>query len=504
MTILDTFYLLFKSDADKSVEDVKKLQDQVDILAAKGKKRNEAENLAYVKSSRELKEKIQDNKNLVKETNEVGNSYVKMAEAIGGVITAYLGLSAIKSGIISATKMTNSLQIQSQWLGVNGEELSAWGKAVEQAGGSVEGLQGSIKALHDTYVKAGIPFPSNPFDALLKLAKQWQELGLSQAGKEQAGLKLGLDEGTILLLSKGPEAIRKIVDEQNKLLNVTQKDLESARELTKEWDKTATAVQGVYVKISTAITPAMTKLLGIVREIAGFLQTRPGGDAVVKRLFDKVLHPFYHDGSAPSTEQYGPPQQSGGRLPLGIRSNNPTNLQPGGRESVFSTPEDGIAAAANQLRRYGQRGINTLNSIISTWAPSSAGNNTAAYIAAVSKDTGFKPGQKLNLNNPEVLWNLINAMTRHENGMNPYTNSQIYKAISLGKNSLDLAGSSPFSSSNSITNSVGGAKTVNVAINAVNIQTQATDSKGIASSAANDLTSNLRSTLNNYADGILA
>ena len=96
---------------------------------------------------------------------------------------------------------------------------------------------------------------------------------------------------------------------------------------------------------------------------------------------------------------------------------NPLNLKvPGGTSGFqqFSAPEDGVAAAASQLRQYGAKGINTLSGVISTWAPPSDHNNTAAYIQAVAKSTGIDPNAPINLNDPNVVSTLIQHMAPME------------------------------------------------------------------------------------------
>ncbi|STL64749.1 putative lytic transglycosylase, catalytic [Escherichia coli] len=57
---------------------------------------------------------------------------------------------------------------------------------------------------------------------------------------------------------------------------------------------------------------------------------------------------------------------------------------------------------ARQLMLYGDRGNNTLDGIIHTYAPQSE-NNTRAYIDSVSKSTGFGAQQRINLHDPDVL-----------------------------------------------------------------------------------------------------
>ncbi|MFA9342479.1 hypothetical protein V3G67_29495, partial [Escherichia coli] len=83
---------------------------------------------------------------------------------------------------------------------------------------------------------------------------------------------------------------------------------------------------------------------------------------------------------------------------------------------------------ARQLMLYGDRGNNTLNSMIHTYAPRSE-NDTQSYINSVSAATGFQPQQRMDLHNPEVLKSVMAAMIQHENGAQPYSEDEIQAAI---------------------------------------------------------------------------
>lgn len=107
--------------------------------------------------------------------------------------------------------------------------------------------------------------------------------------------------------------------------------------------------------------------------------------------------------------------------PLGLRSNNPLNLMPGGKEAVFGSALEGLTAGAKNLLRYAQHGWDTIQAILAHWAPAAAGNNVAAYVADVAKRTGFSAGQHLNLSDPGTLERLMGAMIFHEQGRNPFS-----------------------------------------------------------------------------------
>jgi len=97
--------------------------------------------------------------------------------------------------------------------------------------------------------------------------------------------------------------------------------------------------------------------------------------------------------------------------------NNPGNLRPPGSPvgfQQFASPEQGVLAMARQLQLYARRDhLDTVAGIVSKYAPPSE-NDTAAYIADVSRRTGFAPGQHLNLGDSQTLASLVAAMIRHE------------------------------------------------------------------------------------------
>jgi len=119
----------------------------------------------------------------------------------------------------------------------------------------------------------------------------------------------------------------------------------------------------------------------------------------------------------------------------GIRNNNPGNLRDAPNSSGndggfvrFPTPHDGMAALSRQLQLYGDRGNNTLNGIIHTYAPATE-NKTQNYIDDVAKKTGFDPRERINLHDPATLRRVMSAIISHENGAQPYTDNEINQAI---------------------------------------------------------------------------
>lgn len=173
--------------------------------------------------------------------------------------------------------------------------------------------------------------------------------------------------------------------------------------------------------------------------------------------------------------------QSGGSMPRGMRNNNPGNIEYGafakrqgatgsdGRFAIFPTMEAGQSAQQALLGGYLSSGANTVQKAISKWAPGSE-NNTAAYVAAVSKQLGVGPDQVLNGSHIPAL---ADAISRHENGP-AWDRRNAMGAVNMSRAARPRAGGATGSWGNS---------TSETNINGpINIVTQATDAEGIAKS----------------------
>lgn len=124
----------------------------------------------------------------------------------------------------------------------------------------------------------------------------------------------------------------------------------------------------------------------------------------------------------------------------GLRNNNPGNIRHGDKWQgmapdqtdnafvKFIEPEFGIRAMVRILRKYYARGLVSVRQIISTWAPPSE-NDTESYMLSVAKKLNVDPDDRLALDN--ALPDLITAIIRHENGVQPYSAITIARGIEL-------------------------------------------------------------------------
>lgn len=130
------------------------------------------------------------------------------------------------------------------------------------------------------------------------------------------------------------------------------------------------------------------------------------------------------------------------RMPRGIRNNNAGNIRSTGNWQewqgaidsdgsfiIFDTAENGLRAMARILRNYRDLyQLNTVEQIISRWAPP-VENDTASYIQSASSAIGVAHNQPLETSDYPAL---MAAITRHENGVQPYSNNQIMTGFERG------------------------------------------------------------------------
>jgi hypothetical protein len=134
----------------------------------------------------------------------------------------------------------------------------------------------------------------------------------------------------------------------------------------------------------------------------------------------------------------------------GIRNNNPGNIEKGQpwqglaenqnsdkRFCVFKAPEWGIRAIVRTLITYQDKRrakdgskIDTIEDIVNRWAPPFE-NNTTSYSRAVSLIVGKAVNETIDVRDYDVMFKLVIAIIKHENGYQPYSTQQINKGLML-------------------------------------------------------------------------
>lgn len=314
--------------------------------------------------------------------------------------------------------------------------------------------------------------------------------------------------------------IRAEADERERMLRtaeannaVTDEAVQKAEDLQQQWRTIGQTIKGVAVELLGDITPAIKDVFDWVQRIftgvknTGFLQgvftalagamrvvvdlariawsglsqlfnlladTRLG--KIIERLWGaaKGFGKAFVEQADRMADEYAPQTKA---TPTGAVTvprtkadrNNPGDLRYAGQAGAtneggfasFKTLAEGIAASNKQLNLYASRGINTIDKIISQWAPPNE-NNTAAYKAYVSKFVGKGLTEELS---PADRQKLLQAIFNDE-GVNKVSPQQI-GAVLGSPNALAAA---RFASSNAVP-AIGGTSTSNTSTTTVDIDT---------------------------------
>lgn len=136
----------------------------------------------------------------------------------------------------------------------------------------------------------------------------------------------------------------------------------------------------------------------------------------------------------------GEASPSGSNGTLATRNNNPLNIRFSGNNNWagkgsdngsgfenFDSAEHGLRAGMKLIRNHIGNGKDTLQSLISTWAPPSE-NDTKQYAQSVSRKTGIPVDAQLNPNDPQQIAAVAKAMAEQEGYGGNLSGGQLQRA----------------------------------------------------------------------------
>lgn len=130
-----------------------------------------------------------------------------------------------------------------------------------------------------------------------------------------------------------------------------------------------------------------------------------------------------------SNPNYGNPN-----APLSERNNNFGNIKDPqtGQFMNYKTPEEGLQAQSKLIDHYGQTGRNTPESFIKGNGKQGGWSTTDQneYINNIANAAGVKPNEPMNLSDPGIKSNVMQAIMKQEGGKAPYSADEIKGALS--------------------------------------------------------------------------
>ena len=239
MTVLDTFYLLFKSNAKDAERDVDALEKKIDALKTKGKQHSEQEN-------KDLKESIKRQKELTQNLSEQDRQAEKLVDNLAGIAAAYVGFNAIKSGILNTAEFNRNLAVQARNLNLNKKELREYGAAVKQFGGDEGSFRGFLAGKAGEAAAIGMPFDAkNYITNLRKLIKNMSPEGQLLFLQEQ-----GIPVDSYGLFRSSDEEFNRTMAEAADFAKASEQAYEESEKLGKSIDKLSDASTTLFSAVT--------------------------------------------------------------------------------------------------------------------------------------------------------------------------------------------------------------------------------------------------------------
>lgn len=297
-TVIDTLFMELGIDSSKFSREAKQAVSKLDDMTEAFEKA-EAKTGKSGKGLDKHAEKVKQNVKQAKNLTEAMGKVAKGAAALFALVT---GSNALDKLIREAAEANVQLDNLSRNIGMSRNQLQAWGGMAEMAGGSAEGMKGSLAGLSMGITRlttmgdtSMVPFFNAFGVALLNADGKARDLDsimldlsdrFSKMDRVQAynlAKSMGLDDGTINTLMLGRAEMEKMLEMQRNLYHSGEKEIAVSRELTRsraylnqQWD----ALKNM---IADALAPHLLRLVKLVSSFADYLMRN---ENTMKHVFE--------------------------------------------------------------------------------------------------------------------------------------------------------------------------------------------------------------------------
>ena len=214
----------------------------------------------------------------------VAKSAAKFLALIGGTM-------AVKRFIENQIEANAALDRFAQNLDQSANSISAWGNAAELAGGSAEGLQGTMDMLSKSQTELQLTGQSGliPYfsalgvsladtqgkarpvnELLLDLSDRFSKMDRTTANN--MGRMMGIDQGTMQLLLKGRSEVELMIARQKEYGAVTKQQAKEASRLRNAMVASKQSFEAFGRELLSAATPALEKMFAIFADFGSWIQ----------------------------------------------------------------------------------------------------------------------------------------------------------------------------------------------------------------------------------------
>ncbi len=299
-TVIDTLFMELGIDSSKFSREAKQAVSKLDDMTEAFEKA-EAKTGKSGKGLDKHAEKVKQNVKQAKNLTEAMGKVAKGAAALFALVT---GSNALDKLIREAAEANVQLDNLSRNIGMSRNQLQAWGGMAEMAGGSAEGMKGSLAGLSMGITRlttmgdtSMVPFFNAFGVALLNADGKARDLDsimldlsdrFAKMDRVQAynlAKSMGLDDGTINTLMLGRAEMEKMLEMQRNLYRSGEKEIAVSRELTRsraylnqQWD----ALKNM---LADALAPHLLRLVKLVSSFADYLMRNQN---TMKHVFEGV------------------------------------------------------------------------------------------------------------------------------------------------------------------------------------------------------------------------
>lgn len=255
MNILDTFFFIFEADTSK---------------VKKGTEEGEA-------SAKKLKKAVDD---VDLSADKLADNFVSMAKSAASALAGVFALGAIKTLVSDTAAHTAAVALDARAMNMSVEAMSAYQASVVTMGGTANQATETLRKLRDGFVEVArfgtmgvspmtIAFQTlgasaqtmrdaikDPTIALSAIADNFAKLNRTQ--QIFLGQKLGLDQGTIMLLAQGRRAFDEMIAKQRELHAVTKEQAEASLKYSIAQKELGMSFEAVKREIALDLLPAFT------------------------------------------------------------------------------------------------------------------------------------------------------------------------------------------------------------------------------------------------------
>ncbi|MFY1028180.1 peptidoglycan-binding protein LysM [Actinobacillus seminis] len=279
------------SESAKKLSDAKSEETKSQEENTKALERNEKQSQ---KNEKQAKKNEKVAKNLL-------DSILNFGKALGAITTLIMSGIGFDRLVKETARANQELDNISKNIGMTRKSLSMWQSAAEAMGGSANGITGTLTHLTSSLTRFSLmgdasimPFFNalgvgvhdasgnirNLEDIMLDLADKFSSMDRPKALVIAQGMRI--DDETFNTLVQGREAYQKSLKESEKIYRASEKDVETAKKLSKAAIMLNRQFEGLKEMIANATMPVLIRISELVSKFFDFL-TR--NENLVKGVF---------------------------------------------------------------------------------------------------------------------------------------------------------------------------------------------------------------------------